>query len=344
MKLLYAIQGTGNGHVTRSLDVVPTLKEFAEVDVLISGIQSDISLPFPVKYKLTGLGFIFGQKGGVDIGATVQNAKPLNFIKEINELPVHKYDLVINDFEPVSAWACKNNGIPCIGLSHQAAVLSEGAPLPNHSDVMGEVILRNYAPTNLAYGFHFKAYNTKVFTPVIRQQIRDLKPSNKGHYTVYLPAYSDETIVSILSQIKEVNWQVFSKHNKAPIVVGNVNIVPVNNVAFTQSLESCAGILCGAGFEAPAEAMFLGKKVLVIPMANQYEQHCNAAGAAQLGAKVIAALQQESVTEIRDWVNNGAYISVNFPNQTKEICGLLLHNFKTNQDLNLEEYLKLAVS
>jgi len=126
--------------------------------------------------------------------------------------------------------------------------------------------------------------------------------------------------------------------------VGNVNIVPVNNVAFTQSLESCAGILCGAGFEAPAEAMFLGKKVLVIPMANQYEQHCNAAGAAQLGAKIIAALQQESVTEIREWVNNGAHISVNFPNQTKEICGLLLHNFKTNQVLNLEEYQKLTVS
>ncbi|NCX96975.1 MAG: glycosyl transferase [Chitinophagia bacterium] len=338
------MQGTGNGHVTRSLDVVPALMQYAEVDVLISGIQSDIALPFPVKYKLTGLGFIFGQKGGVDIGATIQKAKPLKFLKEINELPVHKYDLVINDFEPVSAWASQKKGIPCIGLSHQAAVLSDSAPLPNHSDVMGELILRNYAPTQFAYGFHFKAYNNKVFTPVIRQQIRSLNPTNKGHYTVYLPAYSDETILSVLSQIKEATWQVFSKHNKAPISIGNVNIVPVNNQAFTQSLASCAGILCGAGFEAPAEAMYLGKKVMVIPMANQYEQHCNAAGAAQLGAKVIVSLNRQSVPEIRDWIINEHPISVNFPNQTQEICGLLLHNFKNEQSLNLEEYLKLQVS
>ncbi|MFY8032916.1 MAG: glycosyltransferase family protein [Flexibacteraceae bacterium] len=341
MKILYAIQGTGNGHVARALEIVPILKTLAETDVLISGTQSELDLPFQINYQLYGLGFIFGQKGGVDIIQTLKKARPLQFLREINELPVNKYDLVINDFEPVSAWAAKAKGIPCLGLSHQAAVLSEGAPLPKHKDWLGLTVLKNYAPVNFAYGFHFKSYNSKVFTPVIRKQIRDLTTSNYGHYTVYLPAYSDNAIIDILSQLQNTTWQVFSKHTKKQYQQGSITINPVNNEAFTQSLASCEGILCGAGFEAPAEAMYLGKKVLVIPMSNQFEQHCNAAGAEQLGAKVLPYLAVNQVPEILKWVNEKSAFEVNFPDQTEEICKLVLYNFKNNLDLSMNEFLLL---
>ena len=48
MRILYAIQGTGNGHISRATALVPRLKERADVDVLISGVQSDITPPFHV--------------------------------------------------------------------------------------------------------------------------------------------------------------------------------------------------------------------------------------------------------------------------------------------------------
>ena len=67
MKILYAIQGTGNGHLSRAMDVVPCLKAHGNVDILVSGIQSDLILPFPVKYEMRGLSFIFGKSGGVDL-------------------------------------------------------------------------------------------------------------------------------------------------------------------------------------------------------------------------------------------------------------------------------------
>jgi hypothetical protein len=38
---------------------------------------------------------------------------------------------------------------------------------------------------------------------------------------------------------------------------------------------NATGVLCGAGFETPAEAIYLRKKLLVVPMKNQYEQQCN---------------------------------------------------------------------
>ncbi len=70
MKILYAIQGTGNGHLSRARDIVPILQKKGEVDILVSGIQADVSLPFPIKYRLKGLSFVFGKNGGVDIVST----------------------------------------------------------------------------------------------------------------------------------------------------------------------------------------------------------------------------------------------------------------------------------
>ena len=62
MKILYAVQGTGNGHITRALEIIPFLQKKGDLDILISGIQSDIELPFEVKYRFKGLSFIFGKK------------------------------------------------------------------------------------------------------------------------------------------------------------------------------------------------------------------------------------------------------------------------------------------
>jgi len=240
MKILFAIQGTGNGHLSRARDVYPELAKYGEVDVLISGIQADVSVPFPVKYKLYGMSFIFGKKGGVDILDTVRRSKLFRLLKDIREFPIEQYDLVINDFEPVSAWACKRKKLPCISLSHQCAVLNANAPQPESVDPMGKLVLERYAPVTDAYGFHFKAFDKNIFTPVIRKEIRALTPVNEGHYTVYLPAYDDATIVRHLSQFKGARWEVFSKHNKEPFISGNVAVKKIDNRAFIESMARSA--------------------------------------------------------------------------------------------------------
>ena len=74
MRILYAIQGTGNGHLSRARDVIPVLQKKGDLDLLVSGIQADVSLPFPTKYKLKGLSFIFGKNGGVDLWKTYLKA------------------------------------------------------------------------------------------------------------------------------------------------------------------------------------------------------------------------------------------------------------------------------
>jgi uncharacterized protein (TIGR00661 family) len=324
MKILYAVQGTGNGHLSRAADIIPCLQKHGEVDILVSGTQGDLDLPFPIKYKVKGLSFIFGKSGGVDLWKTVARANLRKLRKNIRELPVEKYDLVINDFEPVSAWACYFQNKPCIALSHQSAVLAKQFPQPETSDKLGRLILQNYAPANYKYGFHFSGNGDTIFTPVVRQLVREQHIMDKGHYTVYLPSYDDKTLIKRLAKYKEVRWDVFSKHNKKKTVVKNITIQPINGEKFMLSMATSAGVLCGAGFETPAEALYLGKKLLVIPMKNQYEQQLNAAALQQLGVPVLKSLKDKYEPIIQHWLQNPAHVTVDYRNNTQEIIDLVV--------------------
>lgn len=326
MKILYAIQGTGNGHISRARDIIPLLQKKGEVDILVSGTQADVGVGFPVKYKLKGMSFIFGKRGGVDLFETYKKAKIKRFYKEIKGLPVEDYDMVINDFEPVSAWACKLKNIECIGLSHQAAVLNKKSPRPKDSDFVGKTVLNQYAPVTDKYGFHFKAYDKKIFTPVIRDEIRNAIAQKLNHYTVYLPAYDDERIIKVLKEIDNVEWQVFSKHSKESYKKKNVFINPISNEAFIKSLIASTGVFCGAGFETPAEALFLQKKLMVIPMKGQYEQQCNAAALKEMGVPVLKKLKLSKLDEIKDWVKSDHIIPVDYPDITEQIINQVFDN------------------
>ena len=328
MKILYAIQGTGNGHLCRAMDVIPCLQQFGEVDVLISGIQADIPLPFEIKYRLHGLSFIFAKSGGVDLWKTFMSSTIRKFIQEINSVPVEKYDLVINDFEPITAWACHTKDIRCIGLSHQIGALHPDSPKPEEGDMMGKFIMKNYAPVSDAYGFHFKSYHKSIYTPVIRESIRSLDPTNDGHYTVYLPSYDDAHLLKHLTKFEGAKWEVFSKHNSKSLRYKNVSINPINSDAFVKSMASSEGVLCGAGFETPAEALYLGKKVLVIPMKNQYEQHLNAAALEKMGIPVIKSLKKKFEYDIELWLNDNNPITVDYPNHTMSIIETIVNNHK----------------
>lgn len=333
MRILYAIQGTGNGHISRARDIIPFLEDKGQLDILISGTEADVELGYPVKYSLKGLSFVFGKKGGIDLAATYKKAKLKRFYDEIKNLPVNDYDMVISDFEPVSAWACRLQKKPCIALSHQAAVLNKKSPRPDNFDPVGKLIAKNYAPATVHYGFHFKAYDSNIFTPVIRTKIRHSISRNKKHYTVYLPAYSDKKIIKVLSEIDGIEWQVFSKSSKKSYVEKNIIVRTIDNDSFIKSMASSAGVLCGAGFETPAEALFLGKKLMVIPMKGQYEQQCNAAALEKMGVPVLKKLRASHIKKIEKWTKTGKTIPVDFPDITGKIIDQIFDNYASVPDI-----------
>lgn len=326
MKILYAIQGTGNGHVSRAREIVPLLQQHGEVDLLISGTQVDVKLAQEIKYNFHGFSFIFGKKGGVDHYKTWKNMNLFQFKKDMNAIPLRDYNLILNDFEPISAWACRLQGIESVSLSHQASFKSKKVPRPKTVD-WGKLILSRYAPTTHHIGFHFDRYDDFIYKPVIRSEIRQLSPSNLGHYTVYLPAIDDKDLVSVLKQIPQVRWEVFSKHTKIAYADGNVFVEPINNEKFNQSMASCEGVFTGGGFEGPAEALHLGKKLLVAPMRFQYEQQCNAYALKQFGLPVIWGSNHNWVPILKDFVANPQEHKFDFPDETAAIIAHTVNTF-----------------
>lgn len=318
MKILYAIQGTGNGHVARAQDIIPHLQQYGEVDNFVSGAQADLNLPFPLKYKSKGLSFYFGKQGGINLIKTIGRNSLTEIWSEINSFPVEKYDLIVNDYEPITAWAAKRKKVPLVALSHQSSFLSKKSPRPKMEDPFAEWLFRNYAPCKKFIGFHFEKYDKNILTPVIRPLIREAIPTNKGHYTVYLPAYDDEKVCKLLGKFKNIRWEVFSKHCKQAYLIDRISVFPVDSALFVESMVSSQGVLCGAGFETPAEALFLGKKLLVVPMQMQYEQQCNAVALKKLGVPRIKKLKKSNLKKIGAWLEDDTIINVHY----KDVAGL----------------------
>lgn len=318
-KVLYALQGTGNGHVSRAREILPVLQKHCTVDVWLSGNQTDIELPIKPKYISKGIVMFYTKNGAVSYWKTFwQN----NFIKAVIEIfsaPVKEYDFVINDFEFITYRACLLRKKRCVQLSHQAAFKWIDSPRPKSKSLLGEAVLKYYSGGGESYGFHFFDYHENIYPPVIRSEVRLAKNVNNGHYTVYLPAFHHDQIIDFLNAFYKVKWHVFSKYVTSDEQFHNITVKPINNESFVDSFVTCTGLLCSAGFEAPAEALYLGKKLAVIPIKNQYEQLCNAAALRMEGVLVLDKLNRAAKLHISKWLNAPLPKPHQFPNYIENL-------------------------
>ncbi len=317
--MLLAVQGTGNGHISRAREVLRYLRNYGEVDTLVSGLHSEVSLGTPWTYKLDGLGFFFGKNGGIDYARSLKGLHLTKLVKDIRTFPVQKYSFIISDFEPISAWAAQLHHVPCIAMSNQAAFASPKTPRPSDGPHVAELILRHYAPGSESIGFHFEKYDKFIHTPIIREEVRQLTPTDKNHVTVYLPAHDDRDLVRIFSRLREVEWHVFSKHIRTSYTQGNVHVWPVDERLFLRSLESARGIITAGGFETSAEALFLGKKLMVIPMNRQYEQLCNAEALRRMGIAIVPEISSDFAERVESWLTSDEVLHVDYPDETEMI-------------------------
>jgi uncharacterized protein (TIGR00661 family) len=327
MKIFYAVQATGNGHISRAIQLLPYLRKYGQVDIFLSGANSQLKADIPVRYRSNGLSFFYNRGGGLNYLKTMQMFNPVRIRDEVKELPVEKYDIVINDFECITSLACAYKKINSVNLGHQASFQSLLTPRPQKKEWMGEFILKHFAKATRYMGLHFKKYDDFIFTPVIKKEVLLAKPVIKNHITVYLSSYSDETLFQYLKQISGFNFHVFSRQADRCITDGNVQFMPVNNRHFTESMIESAGVITGAGFESPAEALHLQKKLMVIPIRGQYEQLCNAAALEQMGVKVLSKMDASFVAAFNEWRQTNTQAFIEYSNNAPELINNLLENY-----------------
>jgi uncharacterized protein (TIGR00661 family) len=330
MRIFYAIQATGNGHISRAMELLPHLQPYGTVDIFLSGANSSLHLDAPVKYRSNGLSLFYTCTGGLDYWKIMKSCQPFKLRKEIQELPVEKYDLVINDFEYITAASCAKKKIPSIQFGHQASFQSDRTPRPANKNSIGEWILKNYATATHHVGLHFEKYDEFIFHPIVKQELLDAEPSKGNYITVYLPSYCEPQLQKIFHSLKEFNFQIFSRETSHRKKSNNIVFLPVNRSLFNQSLIHCTGVITGGGFETPAEAIHLGKKIISVPIRGQYEQVCNAAALEKLGIICINNIDDDFQLTFHRWINDTRTVQIDY---SKTICEVLEHVFSKHDHI-----------
>lgn len=298
MKILFGIQGTGNGHISRARVLAKYLaQQPLTVDYLISGRKKEQLFnmdAFGDFQHRTGLTFAT-RDGKIDYLATAKNNQLLNFFREINSLDLASYDLIISDFEPVTAWAGKRANKTVLGIGHQYA-FGKNTPLAGDS-WLSRMIMRNFAPTTLSMGLHWHPYDQSILPPIIDTKLTVKNPSD--HIVVYLPFECQEQVCQLLTHFPEQKFKLYSPE-LTDGERGNISLRKTSYLPFKADLASAKRVICNSGFELISECLHLGLPILTKPLNGQMEQHSNALALKQLKyAKVVTHLE---VDGIKQWL------------------------------------------
>ena len=311
MKILYGIQLTGNGHITRSIRLIRELKKLgAEVDIVASGSCSQIDIPYEIKARREGLAFFYNKSGGIDWIRTIKALNLKRFISEI-EFDASGYDLVISDFEPVSAWSAKRHGVKSIGIGNQYSLLSKKAPRPTSPNRISEQFIKRFARCDEAIALGYERHDYFVHLPVIDESISSATASDEGFYLVYLPSISNERLSATFEKAG-IRYRIYSPEAKEE----TESIRKPDSEGFKKDLAACSGVITASGFSTTTEALVLGKKLWSIPIRGQYEQICNAIALRKMGIFT----KDFSEASLIEWIREYNKIEYEWENPIAEIA------------------------
>lgn len=258
------------------------------------------------------------EKGKVNYLKTLWKSDLKQVWRDIRRIDVRPYDLVINDFEPITAWAAKLSGRKVVGISHQCAF---NYSVPRKNMGLGvRAFMRAFAPVTLPIGLHWHHFDQPILPPMVDLHVPIIKPSEK-RILVYLPFVTDTRVLDILLQVPEYQFDVYLGAQLS-VAKENVRFHPFSRSGFQQHLAACEGVVCSAGFELPSETLHLGKRLLVIPIRGQAEQESNAQALRHLG--IADAADELTLEMLRDWVNKAPPRPTNYPNVAESLVDWLL--------------------
>ncbi|NIB41215.1 glycosyltransferase [Pseudomaricurvus alkylphenolicus] len=321
MKILYGVQGTGNGHISRARAISKHLcNTDAQVDYLFSGRDREAYFDmegFGDWQCRSGLSFV-SKAGKISTLATIRSNNLWQLYRDICELDLSAYDLVISDFEPVTAWAARRQKKNCITLGHQYA-FQHDIPITGDS-FSSRLIIRHFAPGQQQLGLHWHHFGAPILPPIIDHSEDDL-PSIPNKILVYLGFEAPAQVIPLLQQFPSTQFVYYGEFDQ-PSEQGNVSLRPLSVDGFKRDLADCSGVICNAGFELASEALHIGKRLLVKPLHGQMEQLSNALALEQL--RLGSSMQNLSAAAIGSWLKQHESPRCHYPDVAKAIVDWLL--------------------
>ena len=328
LKILYGIQCTGNGHLSRSKEIIKYLQDnyydrIETIDVCLSGNFSQIDTSdLNVKYKFEGLGFNI-DNGQISIWKTIVDLKLWDFFKSIFVPQIEKYDIIVSDFEPVTCWAGIVRRKRVLGVGNHYKFLSNKKFLKNLSPnyFYNKIITKLVSPVNKYIAFEYLKDTENDFFPIIRKVLRRTTTSQDDFYICYLSSIPSEDQVKFFNLFPNQTFYIFHNDIKEASDFENIRLRPIDRVQFTNKLMRCKGVICHTGFQLTSECLFLGKKLLVIPIKHQIEQIYNTRTLSKFG---VISSENLEVPTFDDFFQNDYSVKLNYIDEMKNLSERIL--------------------
>ena len=311
-KIIYGVAGEGFGHSSRSHLIDQTLID-AGHDVMFVGSQK--SLLYLKQYfgdrvrEIFGLSFAFeGQR--IDKSETLKrNLLKLPEANRLNDELFKEHfepfepELVISDFEPFSAWWAWRKNVPFISIDHEHMLTLcklEHKSRNWFSRITASVVTECHYVGAVAYIIvnFFKAPlridSAILAPPIVRPVVGALEPRQAEHILLYSTTGTGrEQLREVLGKFGGQKFYIYGFNKDAEY--DNCIFKKRSTEGFLADLASARGVIASAGFSLISECMYFKKKMLLLPLAGQYEQIINAHYIEKLGLGVSAEKLDETV-------------------------------------------------
>ena len=296
-RILYSVCGEGMGHAIRARVLLNHLTKNNEVHIFASDRAYDyLSTYFDNVYEIGGFNTVYENN-------TVQNMK--TFVKGMKDLPgdlkkslrnmysvakAVKPEIIISDFEFYSNLLSKILRLPLISIDNMHVLTQAELEVPKKyrkDRLAAESVVKSFIqlPTRYLITSYFypplkNPKKATYFSPVLRDEIMDLKPNKGEHVLVYQTSDSNLRLLEILNQLDD-EFVVYGFHRDEKDK--NIVFKTFNEDDFFQDMAQARAVISNGGFTLISEALYLGKPVLSVPVKKQFEQILNAIYLERLG-------------------------------------------------------------
>ncbi len=321
MKIIYGLSGQGFGHSARSRELLRHLVESGHQLKILTYGQSlllleeyrDLIEPIP------GLVLIYRGNRLSYSGTIWQNCKKIglqlshwrrlkNIFLEFNP------DLVITDFEPLTARLARKFKKPLISFDNQHQLIRtkikkiEKYKKDSWVDKMIVKTMIGTADYYLITSFFQtepKYDNTFIFPPIIRKEVRELK-NEPGDYIL---VYDGSDFGELVPLLKETQEKFIIVNAQKEGEEGNIIYKKYSKLEWLDLLRQAKAVIGTAGLSLLGECIYLKKPYLALPIKKQTEQIINAEYLKSLGYGDFAYhLDQEKledfISKLADYQNN----------------------------------------
>lgn len=286
-RIVYGVSGQGFGHATRSREILKHLTDQGHSVLVFSYGQALFFLQndFEV-FEIPGLGLSYKNNKIVYWNTICKNAVQIahqskNWKKILKRFRDFNPDLVITDFEPLTALLAKLQRLPLISLDnqHQLTNTKIDLPIKYRKDLVADkmviksmVWLADYYLITTFFETPITKKDTFLFSPILRKEILELEPQKDDYILVYQNSHFEH----IVKELADVNCKfvVFGVNKRA--TEKNFVFKEYDMSEWLSYLANCRAVIGTAGASLMTESLHLGKPYLALPIEKQIEQVVNA--------------------------------------------------------------------